>query len=204
MYKAKWQQLLSQHTSVQSTVERLQRDLQQLQESHADLQQVNRALESRLLGHSPTTAATSPGRGKWAGPTSPGRQPQGNAGSSPARQPYRGAADRQGYYNPAGAAGNQPCPEHLTSGRTATDQRGGWNSTSNLDRVLAEHKGRVSPGHGQAFEHSEMTLSTEEADSETQPPLDNCVSSEDIMARLTRSPPSTRGATGAIRFIMLI
>ena len=154
VYKAKWQELLSKHTSAHSATERLQKDVQQLQASYADLQQVNHALERRLLGHrSPTAGSHSTTAGHYS--TTAGHQPDySNAYSSPARQLY---------------------------------------STSDLDRVLAEHRGRSSPGHGQAFEHSEVTLSPEEADSGAQTQLAGRVSSEDIMARLTRSPD---GATG--------
>jgi hypothetical protein len=201
VYKAKWQQLLSQHTSYQSTVERLQRDLQQLQASHADLQQAKRSLESRLLGHRPTTADHSHDRGSHTTSSRPARQPQADAWADPAGQSHRAA-----WSSPAGAAGNRaaqkPYPEELLSGRTAAEQSGNWSGTSNLDRVLAEHQGRLSPGAGQAFEHSELPLSTEEADSESRSQLDGCVSSEEIMARLTKSPAAARGGTGAAQLGM--
>ena len=179
VYKAKWQQLLSQHTSAQSTIERLQRDVQHLQDSHADLQQVNRSLESRLLGHRPTTASHSPDRGTGA------------AASRPVGRSYDMAVNSHGGLH-HGAA-QSPYPEHLPVGRSGAEQSSSWGSTSNLDRVLAEHRGRVAAGPGQAFEHSAMSLSAEEADSETQ---EGCLSSEEIMARLTRSPPDARDAAG--------
>ena len=169
VYKAKWQELLSKHTSAHSATERLQKDLQQLQASYADLQQVNHALERRLLGHHPPTA---------------GHQPDYDyAYNSPARQlrssPHRANANRAGH-----------------TGHEAGDRAEGmspWDGTSNLDRVLAEHRGRSSPGRGQAFEHSDVALSVEQAGSGAQTQLVGCVNSEDIMARLTRSQD---GATG--------
>ena len=200
MYKAKWQQLLTQHTSSQSTVERLQRDLQQLQASHADLQQVKRSLESRLLGHRPTTADHSHDRGSQATSSRPARQPHADAWADPAGQSHRAA-----WSSPAGAAGNRaaqkPYPQDVMTGRT-TEQSSNWSGTGDLDRVLAEHRGRLLPGAGQAFEHSELPLSTEEADSETRSQVDGCVSSEEIMARLTKSPAAARGGTGAAQSSM--
>lgn len=176
MYKAKWQQLLSQHTSARSATDRFQRDLQQLQQSHADLQQVNHALESRLLRLGPATATNSPYQGPGAVASSPGMQSHGA---------HKGKGDKF-MTKPHRSAGNSPPAEH-NSGRS---------STSNLDRVLAEHRGRLLPGHGQAFEHSEITAATAEGDS--APRLDSCLSSEDIMARLTKSPPGE--STGAAHF----
>ena len=182
VYKAKWQELLSKHTSAHSATERLQKDLQQLQASYADLQQVNHALERRLLGHH-CPIAGSPSTTAEHYPTSAGDQP--DAYSSPARQLYssppRATATRAGH-----------------TGREAGYRAEGmssWGSTSDLDRVLAEHRGRSSPGRGQAFEHSEVTLSPEENDVGAHSQLAGCVSSEDIMARLTRSPD---GATGIL------
>ncbi len=214
MYKAKWQQLLSQHTSSQSTVERLQRDLQQLQASYADLQQVKRSLESRLLGqrpttadrghslesrllgHRPTTADHSHDRGSQATSSRPARQPHADAWAHPAGQSHRAA-----WSSPAGAAGNRaaqkPYSEDALTSRTAAEQSSNWSGTSDLDRVLAEHRGRLSPGAGQAFEHSELPLSNEEGESEGRSQLDGCVSSEEIMARLTKSPVAARSGTGA-------
>ncbi|DBA72756.1 TPA: hypothetical protein ACH3X2_010149 [Trebouxia sp. C0005] len=195
VYKAKWQQLLSQHTSSQSTVERLQKELQQLQASHADLQQVKRSLESRLLGHRPTTADHSHDRGSQVTSSRPARQPHADAWADPAGQKHRAA-----WSSPAGAAGNRaaqkPYPEDLSIGRTAAEQSSNWSGTSDLDRVLAEHQGRLSPGAGQAFEHSELPLSTEEAESESRSQLDGGVSSEEIMARLTKSPAAARFGKG--------
>lgn len=201
MYKAKWQQLLSQHTSSQSTVERLQKELQQLQASHADLQQVKRSLESRLLGHRPTTADHSHDRGSQVTSSRPARQPHADAWADPAGQKHRAA-----WSSPAGAAGNRaaqkPYPEDLSIGRTAAEQSSNWSGTSDLDRVLAEHQGRLSPGAGQAFEHSELPLSTEEAESESRSQLDGGVSSEEIMARLTKSPAAARFGKGAAQSSM--
>lgn len=185
MYKAKWQQLLSQHTSAQSTVERLQRDVQHLQESHADLQQVNRSLESRLLGQRPTTTSHSPDRGMGAAASRPVGRSYDNVVNSPGGL-HHGAAQ-------------SPKFEHLPAGRSVAEQGSSWGSTSSLDRVLAEHRGRVAAGPGQAFEHSAGILSTEEADSETQ---EGCLSSEEIMARLTRSPPDARDAAGNLSSFM--
>ncbi len=196
MYKAKWQQLLSQHTSSQSTVERLQRELQQLQASYADLQQVKRSLESRLLGHRPTTADHSHDRGSQATSSRPARQPHADAWAHPAGQSHRAA-----WSSPAGAAGNRaaqkPYSEDVLTSRTAAEQSSNWSGTSDLDRVLAEHRGRLSPGAGQAFEHSELPLSNEEGESDGRSQLDGCVSSEEIMARLTKSPVAARSGTGA-------
>lgn len=172
MYKAKWQELLSKHTSAQSATERLQTDLQQLQQSYADLQKVNHALESRLLGHHSPTAGASP--------------PTGNAvHNGPARRPD---------YSPSGAAANRAQQTEYNEGiRAGAENVHSWSSTNNLDRVLAEHRGRVSPGHGQAFEHSKRPMDAGEADLLSQFQLDGCLSSEDIMARLTRSPDGVAG-----------
>ncbi|DBB04616.1 TPA: hypothetical protein ACH3X1_012686 [Trebouxia sp. C0004] len=198
LYRAKWQQLLSQNTSSQSTVERLQRELQQQQASHADLQQVKRSLESRLLGHRPTTADHSHDRGSQATSSRPTRQPHADSWADPAGQKHRAA-----WSSPAGAAGNRaaqkPYPEDLSIGRTAAEQSSNWSGISDLDRVLAEHPGRLSPGRGQAFEHGELPLSTEEADSESRSQADGCASSEEIMARLNKSPAAARGGTGSGR-----
>ena len=178
MYKAKWQELLSKHTSAHSATERLQRDLQQLQASFADLQQVNHALEHRLLGHhSPT-----------AGP----HRDSTPAFSSPARQLY---------CSPPRAAANPRAGPTVHESEAKAEGMSHWGSTSDLDRVLAEHRGRSSPGHGHAFDHSEETLNTEETDYGAQTQLASCVSSEDIMARLTRSPD---GATGMIQSAFLV
>ena len=175
MYKAKWQELLSKHTSAHTTTERLQKDLQQLQQSYADLQRVNHALESRLLGHHSPTAGQSPAKGN-----SP-------VYGSPVRQPYNsfGRLD-------ADTAG-QISYELDAQQRTGQDC---WRGTRNLDRVLAELKGRASSGLGQAFDHSDMTAEDLESDALTQ--LSGGVSSEDIMARLTRSPEGAAGTLHAI------
>lgn len=191
--------MLTQHTSSQSTVERLQRDLQQLQASYADLQQVKRSLESRLLGHRPT-ADHSHDRGSQATSSRPARQPHADAWADPAGQSHRAA-----WSSPAGAAGNRaaqkPYPQDVMTGRTA-EQSSNCSGTSDLDRVLEEHRGRLLPGAGQAFEHSELPLNTEEADSESRSQVDGCVSSEEIMARLTKSPAAARGDTGAAQSSM--
>lgn len=175
MYKAKWQELLSKHTSAHSATERLQKDLQQLQASYTNLQQVNHALERRLLGHHSPTAGHHCTTAEHD-PTPAGHQPAGSpAFSSPARQAYtsppRAATDR------VGQAGHE-------TGASP------WGSTSDLDRVLAEHRGRSSPGHGQAFEHR---MGTQEAELDAKTQLASCVSSEDIMTRLTRSPDGAAG-----------
>lgn len=167
VFKAKWQELLSKHTSAHSATERLQKDLQQLQASYANLQRVNHALERRFLGHhSPT------------------------AGHQPASNPVFSSSARQPYTSPPRADANR-------AGQTGREAGGSpWGSTSDLDRVLAEHRGRTSPGHGQAFEHSEVTLGTEEAELDAETQLAGCVSSKDIMARLTRSPDGASGVSG--------
>lgn len=182
MYKAKWQQLLSKHTSAHSATERLQKDLQQLQASYADLQKVNHALERRLLGqHSPTADHRSSTAGCHFDST--------RAYSSPARQLYcsppKASAD-------LGAVTNRAGQMEQEAGSTAGGM-GYLSSTNDLDRLLAEHRGRSSPVHGQAFEHSEVTPRTEEADSGAQTRQASYVGSDDIMARLMRSPD---GATG--------
>lgn len=185
MYKAKWQELLSKHTSAHSATERLQKDFQHLQASYADLQQVNHALERRLLGHhSPTAGPHSTTAGHY--PTIAGHQPDyDNAYNSPARQRYssppRATANRAGHTS------------HVAGDRA--EGMSPWDSTSDLDRVLTEHRGRSLPGQEQAFEYSGMALSAEEDDLGAQTQLAGCVSSEGIMARLTRSPD---GATGII------
>lgn len=185
VYKAKWQELLSKHTSAHSATERLQKDLQQLQTSYADLQEVNHALEHRLLGHhSPTAEHHAATAGHQFGST--------QALSNPARQLYysppRAAAN-------LGAAANRAGQGEQEVGRRA-EGISRLGSISDLDQLLAEHKGRSSPAHGHAFEHSEVTLSSEGVSSAgAQTQLAGCVSSEDIMARLTRSPG---GATGGL------
>ena len=191
VYKAKWQELLSKHTSAHSATERLQNDLHQLQASYADLQRVSQALERRLLGHQSHTA----------GPTTAGHYPT-TAGHQPDHNPAYSSPARQLYSSPPGAAANRA--GH--TGHEAGDRAEGmspWGSTSNLDRVLAEHRGRSSPGHGQAFEHSEVTLSAEEADAGHQTQLAGCVSYGDIMARLTRSPDGATGIRSKVRFLCL-
>ena len=172
VYKAKWQELLSKHTSAQSATERLQKDLQQLQQSYADLQKVNHALESRLLGHHSPTAGDSP--------------PKGNSVcNGPARQSY--------YSSPGAAANRAQQTEYKEDIRAWAEDVHSWSSTNNLDRVLAEHRGRASPGHEQAFEHAERPVDATEADSRSRAQLHGGVSSEDIMARLTRSPDGVAG-----------
>lgn len=176
VYKAKWQELLSKHTSAHSATERLQKDLQQLQASYADVQQVNHALERRLLGHHSTTAGYYP--------TTAGHQPDHNpAYSSPARQPQ---------CSPPGAAANRAGHTGHEAGDRAEDMSP-LGSTSDLDRILAEHRGRSSPSHGQAFEDGDVKLSAEGADLGPQTQLAGCVRYEDIMARLTRSPDDATG-----------
>ena len=179
VYKAKWQELLSKHTSAHSATERLQKDLQQLQASYANLQQVNHALERRLLGHHSPTAGHH---------CTTAEHSSAPAGHQPACNPAFSSPARQAYTSPLRAAANR-------AGQAGHEAGSPWGSTSDLDRVLAEHRGRTSPGHGQAFEHSEVTLGTEEAELDAETQLASCVSSEDIMARLTRSPD---GATGIL------
>ena len=190
VYKAKWQQLLSQHTSASSTVERLQRDLHQLQQSHANLLQVNHALESRLLGHSAATAANSPLLGNVASARSPSRQPCETGGNQ---------SHDEAYYIPVGqrAAKHAFSPEHVPAGRGPSERKLSWSSTGNLDRALAEHKDRVAPTHQEALEHSAMTLTTEQGNKLAPPQHSSWLNSEGIMARLTRQSLEAATDTGA-------
>lgn len=206
-YKTKWQQLLSQHTSAYTTIERLQRDVQQQSHAYADLQKVNNALEGRLLGHSsapPATAAALAygqaqtarhssflaGTASRSGGSSPDSQ-----GDTWQPQPVRDSPIRNSPYSSVQAAARQHdmgCP-----GSPAVDNatRGGnWNdSTSHLDSLLAEHQQRLSPGYSPAAQQSTAhrstaQQSTAQADAASVGMSRAGLSSEEIMARLTRSP----------------
>lgn len=196
-YKTKWQHLLSQHTSAHTTIERLQRDVQQQSHAYADLQKVNNALEGRLLGHSSappaTAAAPAYGQAQTARHSSfLAATASRSAGSSPDSQgntwqpqPVRDSPIRNSPYGSVQAAARQhdmgcpgsPAVENATRG-------GNWNdSTSRLDSLLAEHQQRLSPGHSPAAQQS-----TAQADAASVALSRTGLSSEEIMARLTRSP----------------
>ena len=209
MYKAKWQQLLSEHSSSQSASQRLQRDLQQLQGSYADLQEANRALESRLLGYHSTVAASSPYEG------SPGRAPshqqqphqaygsvnsEGHisrvAGNSPVQQPYP-------EHLPSGRTGTEPSrpapksyPKHLPPGRPGDEMRAGWNGSGDLDRVLADHQKQVYGACGQAIDQSERYLRADQTGLQSHSMRAQTVGSDAIMDRLTGSAAGAASSTG--------
>ena len=197
VYKAKWQQLLSQHGSAQTAVERLQKDVDQQSHAYADLQKVNQALESRLLGHRPDPPATA------AMPAVPSRQAQQQSryeslmGTTSARD--ADSPDSQGRsWQPrptwASPARNSPHADATAAVRhhdigcpgspdpTCTRQTDWSDSTGDLDSLLAEHQHRVSPSKWAA---EQITAPSPAAFGGTS---HAGLSSEEIMARLTRSP----------------
>lgn len=196
VYKSKWQQLLSQHSSSQTTVERLQRDVMQQSAAYADLQKVNRALESRLLGHrsaSPTTAAVplykpdpalhhSSHVATTAERTVDSSNSQGHFWQ---RQPVPDSPVRNSPYSHTRAAVRQHdtgCPgsPNDTDAERLTD----WNnSTSHLDSLLAAHQQTISPGKSPAAQQGTAQAAAIPAGTSRAK-----LSSEDIMSRLTRSP----------------
>ena len=197
MYKTKWQQQLSQHTSAQTTIERLQRDVQQQSHAYADLQKVNNALEGRLLGHSSATPATAAASAYGHVQTthhssflpatasrSPGSSPDSQGGSWQP-QPLRNSPIRSSPYSGVPASIRQHdtgCP-----GSPAVDNaaRGvNWtDSTSHLDSLLAEHQQRLSPKYCPAAQQS-----TAQADIASVGVSRAGLSSEEIMARISHSP----------------
>lgn len=196
VYKAKWQQLLGQHTSAHTTIERLQRDMQQRGQAYADLQKVNHALESRLLGHRSDPSATCPALVLYSS-HSPAVFATAASDSSdgivPDWQPHsmRSSPVRN---SPGGAGGASAHTYRATQPQVTESGPGGgpttWgDSTTHLDSILAEQQHRASSS-SPAAQQSSVTA-TAACGSGGMPSL----SSNDIMARLTRSP----GATSPLR-----
>ena len=178
-------------------MERLQKDLDQQSHAYADLQKVNQALESRLLGHRPDPPATA------AVPAAPSRQAQQQSRYESLMSTTSGreadSPDSQGLpWQPrpawASPARNSPHADAIAAVRhhdtgcpgspdpTHTRQTDWSDSTNHLDSLLAEHQYRVSPSKWAA---AEITASSPAAFGGIS---HAGLSSKEIMARLTRSP----------------
>lgn len=178
-------------------MERLQKDVAQQSHAYADLQKVNQALESRLLGHRPDPPATA------AVPAVPSRQAQqqsryeslmGTTSGRDADSPDSQGRSWQPRPTWASPARNSPHADAIAAVRhhdtgcpgspdpSYTRQSDWSDSTGHLDSLLAEHQHRVSPSKWAAAQTAAPSPAAFGGISHAE------LSSEEIMARLTRSP----------------